>query len=253
MELDKIYLGDAYELIKQVSDHSVDLIMTDPPYAIPGLHVGTGILKDPVKARHVEEMKETALGSSIDLKILDEFMRVMKVPNCYIWCNKDQIYDYLTYFVKENGCNFEIIIWAKNNPIPFCGGHYLKDKEYCLYFYKGAKLKGDYKSLKTYYFTNINQEDKNKFKHPTIKPEEIIKTLIKNSCGGGLVLDPFVGSGTTCVCAKRLGLNYIGFEINPKYHKIAVDRINGINQKGEMNLLDMNFEQLNLLGDKNDN
>lgn len=71
--------------------------------------------------------------------------------------------------------------------------------------------------------------------------------------GGGLVLDPFVGSGTTCVCAKRLGLNYIGFEINPKYHKIAVDRINGINQKGEMNLLDMNFEQLNLLGDKNDN
>ena len=249
MELDKIYLGDAYELIKQVPDHSVDLIMTDPPYAIPNLSVGNGILKDPVKARHVEEMKETALGSSIDLKILDEFMRVMKVPNCYIWCNKDQIYDYLTYFVKENGCNFEIIIWAKNNPIPFCGGHYLKDKEYCLYFYKGAKLKGDYKSLKTYYFTNINQEDKNKFKHPTIKPEEIIKTLIKNSCKSGVVFDPFVGSGTTCVCAKRLGLNYIGFEINPKYHKIAVDRINGINQKGEMNLLDMNFEQLNLLGD----
>ena len=253
MELDKIYLGDAYELIKQVPNHSVDLIMTDPPYAIKNLNTGTGILKDKSKAKHIEEMKETALGSSIDLKILDEFMRVMKKPNCYIWCNKEQIFDYLEFFTRKNDCKFEIIIWAKNNPIPFAGGHYLPDKEYCLYFYKNVKIESDYNSLRTFYQTSLNVEDKNKFKHPTIKPEEIIKTLINNSCKSGVVFDPFVGSGTTCVCAKRLGLNYIGFEINPKYHKIAVDRINGINQKGEMNLLDMNFEQLNLLGDKNDN
>lgn len=255
MEIDKIYLGNAYELIKQVPDHSIDLIMTDPPYLIKNLYTGTGILKDKSKARHIEEMRESELGDSLDLKILDEFMRVMKVPNIYIWCNKEQIYDYMTYFVKENNCKFDIIIWAKNNPIPFCGGHYLADKEYCLYFYKGVKIQGDYDSLRTCYITNINQEDKNKYKHPTIKPEEIIKTLIKNSCGGGIVFDPFVGSGTTCVCAKRLGLHYLGFEINPKYHKIAVDRINGINQKGEMNLLDINYEQLNLnLGaNENDN
>jgi DNA modification methylase len=255
MDIDKIYLGDAYELIKQVPDHSVDLIMTDPPYAIQNLHTGTGILKDKSKARHIEEMKESGLGSSLVLKILDEFMRVMKVPNIYIWCNKKQIYDYMTYFVKEHNCKFDIIIWAKNNPIPFVGGHYLNDKEYCLFFYKGAKVQGDYNSLKTCYITSTNKEDKKQYLHPTIKPEEIIKTLVKNSCCGGIVLDPFVGSGTTCVCAKRLGLHYLGFEINPKYHKIAVDRINGINQKGEMNLLDMNFKQLNLnLGAKeNDN
>ena len=57
--------------------------------------------------------------------------------------------------------------------------------------------------------------------------------------GGGLVFDPFVGSGTTCLAAKHLGLNYIGFEINEKYYKIACDRLNGINQKGEMNLFDL--------------
>ena len=237
MELNNIYLGDAYELIKQVPDHSVDLIMTDPPYAIPGLHVGTGILKDPVKAKHIEEMKEAALGSSIDFGILDEFMRIMKKPNCYIWCNKEQIFDYLEFFTRKNDCKFEIIIWAKNNPIPFAGGHYLPDKEYCLYFYKGVKLNGNYDTLKTCYITSLNTYDKNKFKHPTIKPEEIIKTLINNSCKSGVVFDPFVGSGTTCVCAKKLGLNYLGFEINEKYFKIAVDRLNGFDQNGNYDLL----------------
>ena len=237
MELNNIYLGDAYELIKKTPDKSIDLIMTDPPYKIKNLHTGTGILKDKSKAKHIEEMKATALGSSIDFGILEEFMRVMKKPNCYIWCNKEQIFDYLEFFTRKNDCKFEIIIWAKNNPIPFAGGHYLPDKEYCLYFYKGVKLNGNYETLKTYYFTNINQEDKNKFKHPTIKPEEIIKTLINNSCKSGVVFDPFVGSGTTCVCAKKLGLNYLGFEINEKYFKIAVDRLNGFDQNGNYDLL----------------
>ena len=56
---------------------------------------------------------------------------------------------------------------------------------------------------------------------------------------GGLVFDPFVGSGTTCLAAKHLGLDYIGFEIDEKYYKITIDRLNGINQKGEMNLFDI--------------
>ena len=68
---------------------------------------------------------------------------------------------------------------------------------------------------------------------------EIIENLIKNSCEGGLVFDPFCGSGTTCLAAKHLELDYLGFEINEKYYKIAIDRLNGINQKGEMNLFDL--------------
>ena len=58
-----------------------------------------------------------------------------------------------------------------------------------------------------------------------------------------MVLDPFVGSGTTCLAAKRLGHQWIGFEINEKYYKIAVDRLKGINQKGEMNLFDMDWDE----------
>lgn len=239
MKINNIYLGDAYELIKKIPDKSIDLIVTDPPYEIKGLHEDTGLLKGR-KNSHNSQLRDNNLGDGINLKIIDEFARVLKKINLYIWCNKEQIYDYMTYFVKERKCNFEIIIWAKPNPAPFINGHYLKDKEYCLFFWeKGVKVGGDYHSLKTYYIKNTNTEDKNNFLHPTIKPIDIIENLIRNSCNGKLILDPFVGSGTTCLAAKHLGFNYIGFEINETYYNIAKQRLNGINQKGEMNILDM--------------
>lgn len=243
METNKIYLGNAYEMIKDIPDKSIDLIITDPPYQIEGIS-NNGKLhglfaKDGHKATYEKDIHEISHG--IDFSILDEFIRVMKKINIYIWCNKEQIYDYLTYFVKERKCNWEMIIWAKDNPPPFTCGHYLKDKEYCLFFWeKGVKVSPTWETGKTAYITKTNVLDKHEYGHPTIKPLDLILNLIKNSTGGGaIILDPFVGSGTTCVAAKRLGRQYIGFEINEKYYKIACDRLNGLNQKGEMNLFDI--------------
>lgn len=186
MEINTIHLGDAYELIKQVPNKSVDLIVTDPPY-LGDYHGGGGVAKHKGKQkRFIEQIKEGNLYDGFDLKILDELIRVMKKVNIYLWCNKEQIYDYLTYFVKERGCNWEMLIWAKDNPPPFTNCHYLKDKEYCLYFWeKGISIKPNYSTGKTVYFTNTNVTDKDKYSHPTIKPEQIIENLIKNSCGGG--------------------------------------------------------------------
>lgn len=234
MELNNIYLGDCYELIKQIPDKSVDLIITDPPYEFDTSGVGTGIFKyrETLKETY-EEIRQTNLGDGIDLKILDDFVRVMKKINIYLWCNKEQIYDYLTYFVKERNCNWEMIIWGKNNPPPFLNGHYLKDKEYCLYFWEqGVKLKPSYENGKTVYLSKTNVEDKEKYDHPTIKPSEIINNFIINSSHeGDVIFDPFLGSGTTCYCAKMLNRKYLGFEINEHYCSIAVDRLNGISQK----------------------
>ena len=241
MELNKIYNEDCYEGIKKIPDKSIDLIVTDPPYEIYSLHRGAGLLKNRgtglLKNRgttYVDEMIALDVGGGINLSILDEFVRVMKKINIYIWCNKEQILDYLTYFNKLK-CNFEIIVWGKPNPAPFVNGHYLKDKEYCLFFWEsGVKLFGTYKTLNTIYTQKINVEDKKYFEHPTIKPLNIIKNLIINSSqAGGVILDPFLGSGTTAVACKELGRNYIGFEISPKYYKIAVDRVNGITSTGQ--------------------
>jgi DNA modification methylase len=208
-----------------------------------------------LRSRNVEgvqsfhkEIEETNLHTGIDLSILDEYVRVLNKINIYIWCNREQILDYVEYFVKKKKCNWEILVWAKQDPIPFCGTHYLVDKEYCLYFWEtGANIHIPFDRGRTVFFSKKNIEDKKDFGHPTIKPLEIIKTLIENSSKkGDVVLDTFLGSGTTCVAAKELNRQYIGFELNPHFYKIALERLNGIDQNGQMSLLETDFEQLDL-------
>lgn len=135
------------------------------------------------------------------------------------------------------------MIFAKENPVPFCSSHYLVDKEYCLYFWKqGAKLKVPYERGKTVYLQRVNIEDKNNFAHPTIKPLNMVENLILNSSDeNDLILDTFVGSGTTALACKHLNRNFIGYEINDKYFEIACDRLRGINIRGELNLFDMDL------------
>ena len=240
MELNKIYLGDAYKLIKNIPDKSVDLIVTDPPYQINSLVGGNNRLGQSIM-KVSAELGEKGLDVGLDLSILDDFMRIMKKPNIYIWTNLKQLYALLDYFIGKHHCNWNLIVWQKSNAMPLCGGKYMNDCEYCAYFYKGVKLNTKYETAKTVYVTTLNVQDKKDYDHPTIKPIEIIENLIRNSSGGGLVFDPFVGSGTTCLAAKHLGLDYIGFEINEKYYKIACDRLQGINQKGELNLFDIDY------------
>ena len=228
---DGIYLGDAYELIKKIPDKSIDLIVTGPPYDFKGI---CGIFKDAkaTRAKTYTDILDKNLNKSIDLSILNEFCRVLKRINLYIWCNKEQIKGYLDYFLAKD-CLFDIIIWAKVNPIPFLSRNYLKDKEYCLFFKeKGVPLHITYETGKTVYLSQKNVEDRKKYDHPTIKPINIIKNLIENSSNeGDIVLDPFCGSGTTCVAAKELGRHYIGFEIDEEYYTISCDRLDGVTQR----------------------
>ena len=242
METNKILLTDAYESIKSIPSKSIDLIITDPPYEIEGIH-NSGLLKDRINGYHMELLNSN-LGKGIDYSILDEFVRVMKKINVYIWCNKEQIYGYLSYFLNKYKCNWEMIIWYKTNPPPFTSTHYLKDKEYCLYFWEtGVELKPTFESGKTVYISPTNKLDKNDYLHPTIKDIYIIENFVKNSSKEkDLVFDPFVGSGTICLAAKHLNRNYLGFEINPDYYEIAVKRLNGENAKGELNLFDISYD-----------
>lgn len=189
--IDRITLGDAFELIKEVPDKSVDLIVTDPPYKIDGeIGRNTGIFKYRTSGYREELNKDGCrIINGIDNAILDEFVRVMKKVNCYIWCNKEQIYDYMTYFVKGRGCNFEFLIWEKQNVPPFYSGHFLKDKEYCLHFWeKGARLEFDtLDEARTVFHSQVNKGDKKLYGHPTIKPQKFIELMVKASSerGGG--------------------------------------------------------------------
>ena len=137
------------------------------------------------------------------------------------------------------------MFWGKTNPTPTCSGKYLSDVEYCLMFReKGTTIGGTYETKSKFYISSTNTADKELYNHPTIKPLELVKRHIINSTNvGGVVLDTFCGSGTTCVACKETGRRYIGMEIDKEYWKIAVDRLNGINANGQMSIF-TDFEEV---------
>lgn len=88
-----------------------------------------------------------------------------------------------------------------------------------------------------YYVSSLNQSDKEKFKHPTIKPLSLVERHIKHTTQeNDIVLDCFCGSGTTCVACKNTNRRYIGIELNSKWHKVAVDRLNNVQADGQQTL-----------------
>ena len=104
--------------------------------------------------------------------------------------------------------------------------------------YRKYKGKYDGYELKSkWYASPQNKSDKELFNHPTIKPLDLVKRHILHSTQpNDVVLDCFCGSGTTCLACKETGRRYIGMEIDPEYHKIAVNRLNGITASGQMSL-----------------
>lgn len=221
----QLYNDDCYEKIKDIPDNSVDLVVIDPPYDIHA-GFGGGIMKGPDK-EYLNEIKGMSYGFKTAL--LDELCRVMRKINCYIFCSRKQVLWLAEYFTGKS-CNWEMLVWCKTNPVPACCNKYLSDKEYILFFREpGVKLYGSYPTKKTYYISKLNQADKRKYGHPTIKPLNIIENLIINSSqrGGGVVLDCFMGSGTTGAAAKKLGRKFIGIELDEKYFEIAKKRIYG--------------------------
>ena len=226
MTKQEILYGDAYKLIKEIPNKSVDLIYTDVPYLYKNGGGGNSEISKRIIAKS-QSIKDISNG--IDYSILDEFKRVLKKLNLFIWCSKMQIIDILNYFADYN---FEILVWCKTNPQPSTNNVWLPDVEYCLYFReKGVRLNDGYDLKSKWYLGAINQRDKRLYNHPTIKPLDLVERHIKETTQvGGVVLDAFLGSGTTAVACKELERNFIGFEINKAYYEIAIDRLKGVNQ-----------------------
>ena len=226
--------GDCLERMKAIPDNSVDLIVTDPPYDIntskPGgktrLSAGLQNLND--------SLIEKNIVSGYDPRILDEMVRICKNINIYLFCNKTQLPMYMDYFVTKLDCKFDLIKWVKTNSMPTYSNQYLTDTEYCFYARKNAYCKPEnYKFASTLYHAPMNVKDKKIYNHPTIKPLPLIEKLIRNSSKpGGVIFDPFMGSGTTGDAAVKNDRKFIGIEQNPEYYGTACGRIfsiDGIN------------------------
>lgn len=237
-ETNNIYNEDCYKAIKDIPDKSIDLVYIDIPYLI-----GEGGKEDKqsslAKRIQKEDKQIEQIKNGINYSIFDELCRIMKYIYIYIWCSKEQVYDIMTYFIGNKKCIMNILTWNKTNPTPATNGNWLPDIEYCLVFKEnGAPRYNDGYELKSKWFTSpINKNDKDLFGHPTIKPLDLVKRHILHSTKpNDIVLDCFIGSGTTAVACKETGRQYLGFEIDQDYFKIAQDGINGITKTGQTSL-----------------
>lgn len=232
--INNIIKCDCYEMIKNIPDNSIECIYVDIPYlykkgGCSGSKMATSIKKSN------DNLVKANIVDGIDYKIFNEFIRILKNINCFIWCSKEQIYSILKWFNENTDCTYQILTWNKTNPTPMCNGNWLPDIEYCLYFNRGTKLNDGYELKSKWYVSPKNKLDKDLYNHPTIKPLDLVKRhILHTTQPNDIVLDCFCGSGTTCVACKETGRKFIGMEINEEYYKIAKNRINGINANGQI-------------------
>lgn len=264
MELNKIYQGDSLDLLKQLPDNSVDLVITSPPYADLKVYIDNpGILADDYVNWFIPYCKEIErvikpTGSFI-LNINDKVENGFRHPYVFdliselhkqtglkmferLFWNKlkslpnrarfgDRV-EYLFWFAKEKGFQFyldEMRTEYSEKSVKRMAKPLKK---------RFARTEGDdnidYKdwapnpkgALPTT-LVGISSESKRiADNHVAVYPVELVTYFIKGSTKeGDVVLDPFMGSGTTAVAAKQLGRNYIGFELQQDYIDVANKRL----------------------------
>jgi DNA modification methylase len=217
-----LHLGDCLEVMKQIPNKSVDLVLTDPPYNI-------------ARENNFSTMGRAGIDfgewdKGFDLfSYIDQVSRVLNKDGSFVvfnaWRNLGAIADYAE---KQGFETKDMIRLEKSNPMPRNRDRrYITDYECAIWFVK-EKAK----------WTFNRQDDKYqrpKFVaciesglHPTQKNLSLMENLVKiHSNENNVVLDPFMGSGTTGLACKNLNRHFIGIEQNANYFEIAKGRING--------------------------
>ena len=185
----KIICGDCLEIMKEIPDNSVDCVITDPPY---------GIGKAEWDEKYPKGFEKECLRIAKTVAIM-----------CGMWaipqCIKELKDNYLGMIAMRNlnGMTFSPLGFGNWIPVIIAGERPKSGQDYLEF--------------------SIREKKPN---HPSPKQIECMKKLIDRiSNESDIILDPFLGSGTTAVACKQLNRHFIGIEINPEYCKIAEDRL----------------------------
>ena len=256
LEINRIYQGDAEDLLKQIADNTIDLTVTSPPYDDLRTYTGNGV----------------PWSNNKFMAIANELIRVTKPGGVIVWVVGDKTengsetgtsFKQALYFTEHGMKLNDTMIWFKTNPLPQVRQpRYNQCFEYMFVFSKGkpktfnpimipTKCGGqhykstgkvitkDNKRRELDYHVNKEKVDNNiwpiavarnqkdgDMKHPAVFPYDIPYRHIKSWTNkGDLVLDPFAGSGTTLLAAKDLDRQYIGIECVPEYVELIKTKL----------------------------
>lgn len=234
--------ADTFQFLSEMNPESIDMIFADPPYFLSN----NGISNSGGKVVSVNKGDWDKISS---LEAKHEFNRnwirsVKKIlkPNGTIWVSGSfhNIYSVGMALEQEGFKILNNITWQKTNPAPNLSCRYFthstetilwarkNDKKARHYYnYELMKELNHGKQMKDVWTGTLTaKSEKWAGKHPTQKPEYLLERIILSSTQeNDYVLDPFVGSGTTGVVAKRLGRRFIGIDAEEEYLQIAKRRL----------------------------
>ena len=236
----ELYNGDCLEIMKAIPDNSIDLVATDCPYKIvsggcrkipkDGERETSGILtsrhKDNKRTDWVDDVRTGKMFANNDIEFKDwlpDVYRVLKdKAHCYIMVNSRNLAE-LQKQAELAGFKFQnLLVWDKGNVTP--NRYYMQGFECILMLRKGGA-----KNINNLGSSNILKVPNiigNKT-HPTEKPIDLMRILIENSTQPNeIVLDPFMGSGSTMIACLNTNRKGIGIELDKHYFDIAQKRIN---------------------------
>jgi site-specific DNA-methyltransferase (adenine-specific) len=232
--LNKIVCGDCIERMQQLPDNSIDLIVTSPPYNLKnssgnGMSVNTKTGKWAGAAlqngySHYDDCMPHDKYVKWQNECLKEMFRLIKDDGAIFYNHKRRVQNGLIQDRDDilNGLPVrQIIIWKRSGGINFNPGYFLPTHE-VIYLIPKPNFKLKPKANAHGDVWEFTQEMKNE--HPAPFPIALIDRII-SSTNAEIVLDPFIGSGTTAIAALMNKRNYIGIELSPEYCGIAENRI----------------------------
>lgn len=213
----QLLLGDCLDLLTTLPDNSIDCIVTDPPYGIRYLSRSRAL-----PLVRIANDNERAYAT-LDKALAIAYHKLKHNRHLYIFTNW-QAYIPMAAIVAKYFTLKNVLIWEKNNQTRGdLAGNYGYQYEMILYAHKGRRELWGRRDSNILQFRKVPDYY---MYHPTEKPVPLLEYLItKSTLPREMVLDMFMGSGSTCLAAKRTNRNYIGIEIESVFFEIAQARV----------------------------
>lgn len=243
-----LYCGDNLEVMEELADESVDLIFADPPYFLSNDGISCSGGKQ-VSVNKGEWDRDAGIEErhAFNRTWLAACRRVLTLNGTiFISGTYHNIYSIGMALEQEGYKILNNITWEKRNPPPNLSCRYFthstetilwarKDEKKAKHYFNYELMRelNDGKQMKDVWTGTLTPQREKKFgKHPTQKPEYLLERIIlAASREGDMVLDPFVGSGTTCVVAKKLHRRSIGIDQESEFLDLAAKRLEAVNDE----------------------
>lgn len=240
--LNKIICGSAVEVMKQLPDESVNLVITSPPYNLKN-STGNG-MKDGRGGKWANAALQKGYTHHNDCmqhddyvnwqrECLAEMIRIIPEDGAIFYNHKWRVQDGILQDRQDIVYGFpvrQIIIWKRKGGLNFNPGYFLPTYE-VIYLIAKPKFKLVPKANASGDVWEFTQEMNNE--HPAAFPVKLIDRIV-SATDAKIILDPFMGSGTTAISALNFERDYIGIDISPEYCEMARKRIKQYQSQGRL-------------------